>query len=284
MKNLSILFMLMAIVGAASDAASGETLETREDIAREIRSTVVQLDALRLKTSRRSQEHADAVSLLDQQLERLREDLERTTAELAAERKQIAALEVRAQAAEQTHAICRAALADAAARSSGVVARLRERVAGGVPFHKTERVAQLDHVTAGLRASSTEQQTEALNLLWTFLGEEIHLAQTLGWWNKLIPLDAGARAVHAYRVRLGIASEFFASEEGSVVGLAHPDSPHIWDIAPDEAVKHQILKSLAILQTRDAPGIQPAPFVVGASSATKIFPSEPDVLPSKESE
>ena len=177
---------------------------------------------------------AESLIKLRSEVEQLNNDVELTRLEA---RTQMAALS--AQKAELQASVNRAELnarklredlakKQAEAESAGVAGdalkpvllsalqQLRQRIASGLPFKQSERLAELDELQRQVE-SGTLATPRAANRLWAFYEDEFRITRENGIYSQTIPLD-GAEVL-ADVAKVGSMMLFFRLSDGRV-GMA----------------------------------------------------------------
>ena len=95
---------------------------------------------------------------------------------------------------------------------------LRQRIAGGLPFKQTERLAELDDLKRQIDGG-TLATPRAANRLWAFYEDEFRITRENGIYSQTIPLDGAD--VLADVAKVGSMMLFFRLSDGRV-GVARP--------------------------------------------------------------
>jgi hypothetical protein len=96
------------------------------------------------------------------------------------------------------------------------IAEVRGHVAGGLPFHVPERLAELDKLAGELRDGLVTPEAGGARL-WAFLEDELRLVRENGLDRQIVPVD-GAEVL-ADVARLGMVAIYYRTD-GGVVGMA----------------------------------------------------------------
>ncbi|MCU0857140.1 MAG: DUF3450 domain-containing protein [Pontiellaceae bacterium] len=253
-------------------AQSGTANAERMKLAREIRAAVVQADGLALEAAGLKEQQRRVMTGLDTQIERLKNDIDRTDADLKAEKQAVEELRARIEEHRRKEEECRAFLARAAALAMNKVEQFSSDAEAGIPYRKTERLAMMKRILADLKTEDPSVQADALLRFWAFAAEECRAAQTVTLQNGKVCLDGGQREVHAYVGRIGLASEFFVSEDGHRIGLASVKPGEIWNGELPKRVCRQIRNAVQILKSQAPPQIIQVPFPVFSRTVDRTRP------------
>ena len=104
---------------------------------------------------------------------------------------------------------------DLAPQVLSAISEMRSVVAGGLPFHLSERCAELDTLSAQVSGGSMTPEAAAARL-WAITEDELRLARENGLDRQVVQVD-GAEVL-ADVARLGMVALYFRSE-GGVVGM-----------------------------------------------------------------
>lgn len=99
------------------------------------------------------------------------------------------------------------------------IAAVRGTVASGLPFHLTERLAELDQLRAQLEGGLLAPEQVAARL-WAFTEDELRLTRENALDRQIVQLPSGD--VLADVARLGMVALYFRTD-GGVVGMAARD-------------------------------------------------------------
>ena len=177
------------------------------------------------------------------ELARLRREVETLSAEVAAakedSRNQLRAIdnqkldievsvrreELRLSQVQGEAAARREELAQSLTRGDDLAPALRQAIAGvrgsvqdGLPFHRDERLAELDGLSAQLDAGLLTPEAGVARL-WAFTEDELRLTRESGLDRQIVALDG--KDVLAEVARLGMVALYFRTDGGEV-GLAVP--------------------------------------------------------------
>jgi len=174
------------------------------------------------------------------------------------------------QAPETTGTVANAAAGDILfATAKGAAERARARVAKGVSYRRSERVAQLNEIIDSLDASQpADQRIAALNAWWAFVGHEFQSARQVAVRNEAVLVDGGARRLHANVLRLGHVVEFWVSEDGQTVGWGPlPTSDDVtWNLELGTDARAGAQSAVAVARRKEEPRLVAVP--VPASPAS----------------
>ena len=171
------------------------------------------------------------VERLNDELELLREEQRSTLAGLAAQRAELSASagrqELAAREARRRLDEAEARVADAAADERALQPLLQEAIdglaayiAGGLPFKREERLAELDAFRVQL-GNGTLPPGRGANRLWAFFEDEFRLTRENTLQSQTIELD-GERML-ADVARLGSMALYFRTQDGRVGQAARAD-------------------------------------------------------------
>ena len=250
--KLRALFLLCL----AAVALGGPSNETRTGLAEQIRLEVERIQEARSAYISAQRDHAESVARIDAQIGKLEDDRRRLDLEVARDRKWVADLEKGLAADRKKAEEAKAALEDEAASVLPVAERMAIRITRGIPHEREKRAARFQEVSKGETPTA-----RALQNFWSAVAEELRLSKTRQLTNRVIDLGGG-RKKHAYVARLGLANEFFVSEDGEVVGIAALSSDRPWRFLKKPVDRDRVLSGLRILQQRRVPGIERLPFNV----------------------
>ncbi|MFW5871227.1 MAG: DUF3450 family protein [Verrucomicrobiota bacterium] len=259
------LFAQIALLTALACVASGEpdaADSNRTQLARDIRETIERSDRLTLEAARLEDQRRRAMDELDTHIGRLRKDVDRTGNALEAAKQDVEDIRANIKELRSSHERSKTLLARASRLALDKVEQIHSQVASGIPYRKEERLSMLQRILEGLRNTDPVSQADALLSLWTYAGKESMTAQTIDLRNERVQIDSGRRAVHAYVVRIGLASEFFVSEDGNRIGIASGKSGEAWNEDLPDLVRGRILNTINILRAQAHPRIIPVPFPV----------------------
>lgn len=105
------------------------------------------------------------------------------------------------------------------------VATLRGSVQSGLPFHTTERLAELDQLRAQLEGGLLTPES-ATARLWAFTEDELRLVRENGLDRQVVVVD-GAEVL-ADVARLGMAALYFRTDGGVVGGAVRGAEGWTW--------------------------------------------------------
>ena len=251
MKSSALFLCCLAAI-----ALGGPPSDTRAAIAEKIRLEVERIQDARSAYISAQRDHAEAVARIDTQIHKLEEDRRRLDLEVARDAKWVADLVTGLAADREKSEEAKAVLEDEAARVLPVAERMAMRIARGIPHEREKRVARFQEVS-----KSDTPTAGALRNFWSAVAEELRLLKTRQLTNRVIDLGGG-RTKHAYVARLGLANEFFVSEDDEVVGIAALSGDRPWRFLDKSGDRDRVRSALRILQQRRAPGIESLPFRV----------------------
>ena len=271
MKQVPIM-LLGAVFVAGGLPCLGQ--EARDELARQIRQKVEQVQAVRAQYRSAQAEYEAQQAEIDKQVQRLRTDLAAVGAEQRALGERVAQDEQSLKAQQASAGQARAAVGQMAAQSLPVVQDLQQRIERGIPFRAESRTALLGGIAGELHSGDAVAQATAMARLWSFLGEEVRLSRTTQMWNQEVPLADG-RARHAYIVRLGLVNQVLATEQQDMAGLSDTGSAGGWRMNLDSPAQQQIFDAIDVLRQRRPPQLVLVPFLPRAASSTPAAPASP---------
>lgn len=144
----------------------------------------------------------------------------------------------------------------------GSIAKIRAAVESGLPFHRAERLQELDAIEDQLEAGTITPEA-ATARLWAFTEDELRLARENGLDRQVVTVD-GAEVL-ADVARLGMVALYFRTD-GGVVGTAVKGSDGTWSWHTLEGRDAQ--KTVGTLFEKLAHGIRSGTFVLPNPGAT----------------
>lgn len=267
-----VLAALLICLHIGVPAPGQKALDAKRALARKIHETIERIHTRRAERLRLREQHQAHTGEVERQIERMKDEIERTGAVLREERKRVEELGARLEAARKIKRKGERLLSKAVEVAMPSVEKMTGRVSSGIPCRRKERREQIERIMAGLRSSVLREQADALVDYSTFHAEELRLANSIDLWNEPVLLDGGKREVHAYQIRLGLVNQFFVSEDGRTIGLAVGEVGREWDLKPDPVQCRQIRTALEILQERRPPGVFSVPFGIPTSSSSREKP------------
>jgi hypothetical protein len=142
------------------------------------------------------------------------------------------------------------------------IAKIRGAVESGLPFHRTERLQELDGIESQLEQGAITPEA-ATARLWAFTEDELRLARENGLDRQVVTVD-GAEVL-ADVARLGMVALYFRTD-GGVVGTAVRGSDGTWSWRALEGRDAQ--KYVGTLFEKLAHGIRSGTFVLPNPGAT----------------
>jgi hypothetical protein len=226
----------------------------KAEIAERIRLEVERIAEARSAYISAQRNHAESLARIDAQILKLEDDRRRLLVEVARDRKWVADLEQGVAADREKAREAKAAFDAHTSLVLPAAERMAIRIRRGIPYEREKRAARFDDVRKTPAA-------RALQDFWAAVAEELRLLKTRQLGNRMIDVGEG-RTKHAYVARLGLANEFFVSEDGEVVGIAAHAPGRPWRFLEEPVARQRVLGALRVLQQRRAPGIERLPFVV----------------------
>lgn len=145
---------------------------------------------------------------------------------------QIRREELRLAQVEGEAAARRAELAESVTRGGTLapalvvsIARIRGTVEAGLPFHVTERLAELDTMREQLESGVVTPESAA-SRLWAFTEDELRLVRENGLDRQVVTLDG--EELLADVARLGMVALYFRTDGGVVGTAVHADAGWAW--------------------------------------------------------
>ncbi len=126
-----------------------------------------------------------------------------------------------------THATTGSAVADDVRAS---IDTIRAEVEHGLPFHRMERLNEVDQIETQLDQGLVTPEA-ATARLWAFCEDELRLAKENGIDRQTVPLAEGE--VLADVVRLGMVALYFRSDGGVVGQAVRTDAGWTWEVFDD---------------------------------------------------
>lgn len=229
------MLVLLFLLAHADDSRGARLAELRAEVA-ELRATVrrdqADLDA-RLSSIGLARSEAEvALASEDLALERLRADLARQQEQVEGE--------------DPYRVLIPTVTAG--------IARLRDRIEGGLPFRKAERLASLQELELGLQSGRVPPD-KAATRLWQAVEDELALTRENAIDRQVIDLDGSERLVEV--ARLGMLALYFRAEDGTVGWWADG----AWTVATDRSERAHVDELFTALDRRirtgwfDLPGM-----------------------------
>jgi hypothetical protein len=110
------------------------------------------------------------------------------------------------------------------------IEQIRAEVEHGLPFHRDERMRELDQISTQLDQGLITPEAGVARL-WAFCEDELRLAKENGLDRQTIPLAEGE--VLADVARLGMVALYFRSDGGVVGQAVRKDSGWTWEVFED---------------------------------------------------
>ncbi len=260
--------LVLCLVFCVAPPAFGQENQDEPDggkqLAHKIHETVEAIHAVRLERLRLQEQHESNVGEIERQIERLRDDLEKTDAAVREEAEKLHAVKAQVEQDKRAKRAAELLVSQVAASVLDAAGRMAKRVSAGIPYRKPQRQEQIGRVVEELGDSDLLVQADALTDYFSFCAEELRLAGSVHLWNEPVLLDGGKRQTHTYQVRLGLVNQFFVSEDGETVGLAARRTDREWDLQVDRSRRRQLRVILDVLQQRRPPEIVPVPCAASA--------------------
>ncbi len=162
----------------------------------------------------------------------------------------------------------RAAVAESTTRGTTLgpavktaVDTLRQYVSEGLPYHRTERLQELDKLDAQLDAGDVGAEA-ATARLWAFGEDELRLARENGLDRQVVSI--GGADVLADIARLGMAALYCHTDAG-LAGVARPSpTGWVWEALPDR----EDARALETLFEKFKHGVRSGDFVLPSPRPT----------------
>jgi len=249
---LLILLSLLPWTGAAGEDPA------RARIAAQIRLAISRLHSQRSAQRRQLQELQQAQKLLDSQLDRLARQLDRAKVRDQDQRAALASLETELEQQRQDSGKARDFLLGLCQSATVTAKRMKARIAKGIPAHRPARLARAEIALRELGAGAFPRRSAGLAELCTLAGDELRLARSISLESAPVRLGPSLQ-INAYRLRLGLVSELFLSEDGRRLGLS---SPAGWITELSPARQALLRRTIDAVQGRRAPEIAPVPLLL----------------------
>jgi hypothetical protein len=204
----------LALDSTPTDARATELAHLRREVE------TMQTDLLLRKEDLRNRLKAAEAQRMEIEVQIRREELR-----LAQVENEAAARRAELQAHSNVESTLSPALRDA-------VAGLRAAVVGGLPFHTTDRLKELDAITEQLDGGLITPEAGVARL-WAFTEDEIRLARENGLDRQTVQLPDGE--VLADVARLGMVALYFRSDGGIVGSAVHTPNGWTWKVFESRA-------------------------------------------------
>jgi TolA-binding protein len=259
--SLCIATAALALAGPVRAQDGSAEQSSRDQLAKQIREKVEQLQSIRQQRALARQSHQQQLSTHQQQIDRLRGDLEAVQDKLDDLESTITQRQRELEKARQRRDRA-TALIDAAADAAGPVAeRMQRRVKTGVPWQQQARQQRVGGAMSSLASDEPVTRAEGAMELLGFAGEELKRSATIELTNRPVVLEAGEKRKHAYVLRLGLAGAGFVSEDRSTVGLATMGGDEPWRLDLPRAQREKVIRAVATLRENEPPALIAVPFL-----------------------
>lgn len=241
--------------------AGAQPSANRQQVAREIRAKVAELQRLDDALAAERQRLADEKRTLEARIERLEADLAevRSSAsdlETQVEQQRTKLDELRSQTEDATRRVKTVAgLAAELARS------LAERARRGIPSIR-QAADRLAGMAEALGVAETTGQADAIADLHAFLGDYVQGHRQRSIENRLVDLPDGDIAKHAYVVRFGSVAEAFVTEDGGQSGIASREPGRAWRSPVSASTHAQLIALVAMLREQSPPRLIRVPLLL----------------------
>lgn len=254
--------LLLALSGASpgQEALSAEAdAKEAAAIALEIRATLQELHDVRRRFRLASEQHRDALELVQRQISRLQEDLQLVQKSTQEQRHQIELLKQSIAEQDERTATAQAWIDLAVATAKPVAERTVDRIQLGFNTQGNRRASEIRQAVAGLDSADPARRVECFQRICSEIGNEWLPARQVHLANQTIPVDNGNRLEHAWLLGIGSATALFVSENESTIGLwtGSPASPWLLQLEP--SVSQQARHTLDTVRERQAPSLTAVP-------------------------
>jgi len=241
-------------VGAQSGA-------DRQQVAREIRATVAELQRLDDALAAERRRLGDEKQTLEAGIERLEADLAEvrsatTDLETRIEQRRSTLDELESESNDATRRV--ETVADLAAK---LARSLAERARRGIPLIR-QAADRLAGMADALDSAEATAQADAIADLHALLGDYVQGHRQRSIENRLIDLPGGDIAKHAYVVRLGSIAEAFVTEDGGQSGIASREPGQAWESPVSASTHAQLLALVAMLREQSPPRLIQVPLLL----------------------
>lgn len=131
-------------------------------------------------------------------------------------------------------------------------------IGGGVPFERDSRISAFQSAHSKLTSEELQHQAAGAATTLTLLRNEIRLAQETSLENTKVEISVNGleTIVDAYVLRIGLAQQFFVSEDGRTVALAVNGA---WELVSSPEHAHAIREAILTLRKRRGASLTPIP-------------------------
>ncbi len=167
----------------------------------ELRSQVDELDS---RLQQMKDEHKNRMSSLSREEGQLESDKER---------QQMRLKKIQRQVEQEREKLAEAGVGNEALKPviADGIANLRDYVRTALPFKRSERLNALDEMDSQLKGGALPPPRVA-NRLWSFVADEMRLAEETGLYRQSITIDGGDKLVDV--ARLGMMHLYFRTDDG----------------------------------------------------------------------
>jgi hypothetical protein len=208
--------------------------------------------------------HREETEALRRQVEALESDRQKAAGGAASAREEARDLTERLAGARRSLEDLRRTLEALSRGAQPLAAAAALRIEGGIPFRRSERVAEL-RAAASLLEGAAADRAAGLRRLLAFLDSEQPLLRSTEVWSAPVALDAHT-TVHAYHLRIGLIGQAFVSEDGAVAGVPAKEPGREWLLDLPAARQEAVCAALRVLQRRKAPAISTFPVQLEAAA------------------
>ncbi len=225
---------------------------SRDQLARQVRAKVVELQELQRQAQARRIEHARETEEMEAQIDRLGQDVAAVRSDIAQMEQRITGRRSRLADLRQTAADANARLEAAATIAATLVESVRARAATGIPAVR-DTASRWAELTAALRSDAPTDRADALVSFHESLGDYLQQHRERVITNRLVDQPRPGVARHAYVARLGGVLEMFVTEDGRTAGCASRLRDGPWR-APLEDDRHDaVSRAVAVLRDQAPP-------------------------------
>lgn len=255
------LFFFAAIATSQEQETPPSDAEAKEaaDVALEIRATLQALHDARRQYRLASEKHRDELELVQRQIARLRDDVQRVLDSTQEQRKQIEQLKLDVAEQEEKFATAAAWIDLAAKASKPVAERAVDRMRFSFLSQRSRLASEMRQAIVSLDSQDPARRVEGFQRICSGFGSEWLPARQIHLANQTIATDDGDRVEHGWLFGVGSAAALFISENESTIGLWTGATPSPWLMQLEPPVASQARFVVDTVRQRRAPGLTAAP-------------------------
>lgn len=199
---LTVIFLSILLLMGAARAADEQ--RATDELVNRIIDLRGQVDELDNQLQQMKDEHKNRMSSLSREQGQL---------ESEKERQQMRLKKVERQVEQEREKLAEAGVGNEALKPviADGIANLRGYVRTALPFKRSERLNALDEMQSQLKGGSLPPPRVA-NRLWSFVADEMRLAEESGLYRQSITVDGGDKLVDV--ARLGMMHLYFRTDDG----------------------------------------------------------------------